>query len=268
MDTSEQSKTKQIKRSYNIAVIFFFIIMGIILAGCLYLKSFSPTYLFINNTPFQVHTSLVGSSSPTVPLDIAPGERQLVHWSWVSGQLSLPLRSDGQRIEPKYNLIIFKVYYLSDFPDKWGVKKETKMSFVSCMDSLYVDRRDYYSYWKGKFSGLYPNLRVYDAGAYCELNDGNQLISFSHFPADGEVSGTGQTIVLFDKKDNMLKATENFDCQTIGDLGYPVFASLEDNIVTMTCSSGDAGQLLKSTYELDLETFEFSLTNKDTSLPE
>lgn len=119
MDAVEQAKIKQIKRYYNIVVIVLLIIMGIILAGSLYLKSSSPTYLFINDTEFQVHTSLIGSSSPTVRLNIVPGERQLVHWSWVSGQLDLPRGSDGQRIQPKYDLIVFKVFYISDFPRDW-----------------------------------------------------------------------------------------------------------------------------------------------------
>lgn len=237
------------------------------MAGWIYFKSLYPTYLFINNTSTSFNGYWQGASS-SVDFNVASGERKLINIPVSVDKAPLPFTANGENMKPKYNLIVFKLFYLSDFPDQGAAKEETKMSFVSCMDSLYVDRRDYYSYWKGKFSGLYPNLRVYDAGSYCELNNGNQLISFSHFPTDGEVAGTGQTIILFDEEDKVLKATENFHCQTMGDLGYPVFESLEDNIVTMTCSSGDAGQFLKSTYELDLETFEFSLTNKDTSLPE
>lgn len=148
------------------------------------------------------------------------------------------------------------------------VEEGIKKSFVLCIDSLYSYNRDQYNVWKTKLSELYPSLRVYDVGAYCELNNGNKLISFSHFPANGEISVAGQTIILFDENNNILKATQNFYCQTIGDLGYPVFKSLENDIVTMTCSSGDAGHFLKSTYELDLNTFEFRLINEDMSLPE
>jgi hypothetical protein len=149
-----------------------------------------------------------------------------------------------------------------------SVEEKAKISFVSCADSLYSDNRAQYNFWQAKFSELYPDLRVYDAGAYCELNNGNQLISFSYVPVDGEIpEEVGQTIILFDKNNDVLKATENFHCLTLGDIGYPKFKSLEKNKVTMTCSSGDAGNFLELTYELDLDTFEFSLTSRYESYP-
>ncbi len=149
-----------------------------------------------------------------------------------------------------------------------SIEGKKGMSFVSCSESLYSDNRAQYHFWQAKFSELYPDLKVFDAGAYCELNNGNQLISFSHVPVGGEIpEEQGQTIILFDKNNDVLKATENFQCVTLGDVGYPTFKSLEKNKVTMTCSSGDAGNFLELTYELDLDTFEFSLTSRYESYP-
>lgn len=133
----------------------------------------------------------------------------------------------------------------------------TNESLVSCTKSLYLDNRNQYDFWEAKFSKLYPNLKVYDAGAYCKLSNGDQLVSFSHFSQDK--TKAGQTIILFDKNNNLLKATDGFYCQTMGDLGYPVFDSIKDNKVIMSCSSGDAGYSLKQTYELNLDTFKFNL---------
>lgn len=154
-------------------------------------------------------------------------------------------------------------------PDEAPVQQDIDASaftFVSCSDSLYSDSPEQYEAWEQKFSELYPNLRVYDAGAYCVLNNDYQLISFSYFSTDGTVNNAGQVVALFDGNDQLLKTTENFRCNTMGDLGYPVFMSLENSVVTMMCSSGDAGHYLRETYELHLDTFAHKLTATESSL--
>lgn len=142
-------------------------------------------------------------------------------------------------------------------------KATSEISFVTCMESLYNEDRGKYDYLKNKFAELYPDLRVYDAGAYCELSSGNQLVSFSHFTASGKIEDASQTIVLFDANNNQLTATIDFYCETIGDLGYPIFQSIDNNIVTMRCSSGDAGASIKQIYELDIDTFEFNFIKEE-----
>lgn len=137
-------------------------------------------------------------------------------------------------------------------------------TFVSCSDSLYSDSPEQYEAWEQKFSELYPDLRVYDAGAYCVLNNDYQLVSFSYFSTDGTVNNAGQVVALFDERDQLVKATENFRCNTMGDLGYPVFTSLEKGVVTMVCSSGDAGNYLRETYELHLDTFAYTLATTES----
>lgn len=158
----------------------------------------------------------------------------------------------------------------SEFPKS---PPENKPGFVSCIDSLFfyskekIEAGEYeegesdYTLWKERFAELYPELDVYDAGAYCELEGGQKLISFSYFDpsieSDKPLDQGGQMIILFDENDNKLKATEGFYCPTLGDLGYPTLESLEEGMVTMSCNSGDAGQIVKKMYQLKLESFEY-----------
>lgn len=132
------------------------------------------------------------------------------------------------------------------------------LGFKSCVNSLFSSYdRTAYDYWKSKFASLHPDLSVYDAGAYCDLQDGTKLISFSHFKSDVK----GQTVALFDSADSLLKETKDFYCPTAGDLGTPHFISIQNGIVRMTCSSSDGAYSFVQDYDLDLNDFTFKLVS-------
>jgi hypothetical protein len=89
------------------------------------LKSATPALLFINDTDHDVSQTVVGPTSPSVHLSLKPGERQLVNMPWYIGwgEPQLP-----ENVGPKYNFLVFKVYYLSAFPNPWWTHGEYFLS--------------------------------------------------------------------------------------------------------------------------------------------
>jgi len=137
------------------------------------------------------------------------------------------------------------------------------ISFKLCIDSLYSDDIEKYNFWEATFILLHPQLKIYDAGSYCDLTDGTKLVSFSHFASSDSISA-GQTIILFDSDNNVIKETEDFYCQTIGDLGTPRFDSIDNGIVQLSCNSGDGPVALHQFYELNLDDFSYIFLRKET----
>ncbi len=177
--------------------------------------------------------------------------------------------------ESNYEDCLWRINFNNGVDTRRKTIETSEMLFLFCDDSIFLDRPKEYDFWESRFSELYPDLNVYDAGAYCRLNTGGRLISFSHFSKDSKgLSGkelmdkAGQTIILFDASNTLLRATEGFYCKTSGDLGYPTFKSLIDGKVIMNCESGDAGWHFKSTYELDFDTFDFRLINEEVTEPQ
>jgi hypothetical protein len=144
-------------------------------------------------------------------------------------------------------------------------RKIAAITFSECIDSLYRSDRNAYASWKGKFKAMHPEYSsIYDAGSYCALSDGTQLVSFSYFAASDHKE-KGQAIVLFDSEGEALKETQDFFCKTLGDLGTPKFDSLQDGKAGLSCVSVDAGQKAEQIYELDLDTFAYTLIRDDLS---
>lgn len=113
---------KSIKRSKRIIHVLFGIALAIVSVfaiGCLYLEALSPAQLFVNDTEQPVNAYLLGASSPGIHIDVAPGESQLVDMPSWWGKPNFPRTADGERVKPRWNLIVFKVYNLSDFPEDW-----------------------------------------------------------------------------------------------------------------------------------------------------
>ncbi len=124
----------------------------------------------------------------------------------------------------------------------------------ACLKSLYEDM-DAYDYWEERFTATFPDLDVYDAGAYCELEDGTKLVSFSYFYDNELDPGAGQMVVLFDQANQLLKSTDDFVCPTLGDVGYPKFDSIESDILNMYCGVLDPASPYHVKYKLNLDTF-------------
>ncbi len=121
-------------------------------------------------------------------------------------------------------------------------EKLAAIVFSECVDSLCEADRDAYSSWKKKFMKLHPEYGgIYDAGSYCELSDGTQLVSFSYF-LKTDHGKDGQAVVLFDGRGNVLKEPQGFRCRTIGDTGTPKFDSLAEGKLGLRCVSAGAGQ--------------------------
>jgi hypothetical protein len=93
--------------------------LGIIVTLFFIWKAYVPDYIFINDTVDRVQGSILGSSSPTVPIDLLPWETKFVHIPWVSGVPNLLKASPYSRgIEPTTNLVFIKIVKISKLP-KW-----------------------------------------------------------------------------------------------------------------------------------------------------
>jgi hypothetical protein len=52
---------------------------------------------------------------------------------------------------------------------------------INCLNDLYTENKTKFNFFRTKFEEIFPNYSVYDAGAYCSLPNGNQLVSYSLF---------------------------------------------------------------------------------------
>lgn len=113
---------KQVLRSkmvVKVLYIFCVAFAAAVVMLMLWLEALSPMYLFVNDTDNDVHSYIIGAGSPGVRIDIAPGGTQVVDMPSWYGTFDLPRTTDGKRVEPRWNFIVFKIYYLSSFPEKW-----------------------------------------------------------------------------------------------------------------------------------------------------
>jgi hypothetical protein len=113
---------KNVKRSKSIVNILFAIpvsIVGAFILGLLYLQSLSPAMIFVNDTERAVNEHLLGGTSPSVLLDVAPGESTLIDMPSWWGTPTFPRNDNGDRVRPRWNLVVIEIYYLSDFPESW-----------------------------------------------------------------------------------------------------------------------------------------------------
>ncbi len=137
---------------------------------------------------------------------------------------------------------------------------------MNCDHSLYSSNRALFDSWGKKFATLHPEFFNPYLGSYCELSDGNKLLSFAYF-TDKKITtvNTGaQSVALFDKNDNLLKETKGLNCKTLGDVGAPKIQTLKDNTVVLDCSSGDAGIIITNIFLLNLSDFSFTQLEKST----
>lgn len=107
------------QRFYKILGIGFMIFFGMITAAIIYLEAQSPIHRFVNDTDSEVNALLVGGTSPGVRLSIPPGEKQIVNMPYWWGEPDLPRDENGKRIKPSLNLVVYKVYKFSSFPEDW-----------------------------------------------------------------------------------------------------------------------------------------------------
>jgi len=129
--------------------------------------------------------------------------------------------------------------------------QENTILFSSCTKSLYSYNPNQYNFWKTKFNNINKDIRAYDAGAYCKLSNGKQLISFSYFTIENNIPG--QTITLFDSNNNLEKTTKNFSCNIKEKWIYPVFNGISNNNIHISCQSKNGE---KETFTLSLETWQ------------
>lgn len=144
-----------------------------------------------------------------------------------------------------------------------------KVSAKSCISSLYSDDRAKYDFWKNKYGSLHSEFQMYDAGSYCLLSNGTQLVSFAYFKRGGSQEGgaigpnaAGQSIALFDANNNLVRETRNLYEHTLGDLGSPRIDSVSNGKVQFSFSSGDAGVSVKQSYQMTLSDFNFTKTGQ------
>ena len=150
-----------------------------------------------------------------------------------------------------------------------GTSEVTPIGIESCISSLYTENRTQYDYWKRRYGDMHPEYAMYDAGSYCLLNDGTQLVSFSFFKKTGGTPGAaGQSIALFDAKGTLIRETNGLVQKTLGDVGTPRIDALKAGKVFFSFSSGDAGATMKQTYELQLSDFSFVKTGTTSALVE
>lgn len=82
-------------------------------------NAYAPAHLFINDTADRVQGSIIGSSSPTTPIDLSPGETKLIRTPWMSGTPRILKASPYARgIEPTANLVFIRIVRISTLP-KW-----------------------------------------------------------------------------------------------------------------------------------------------------
>ena len=106
------SRVEKTKKRYKAFGIFTLAVFGIFLAGFVYLESQSPAYLFVNDTNASMQTGIVAQTSPAVRINLEPGEKKFVDMpSWWHADFG---RGDSE-IKPRYNFIVFQIFYLSDF---------------------------------------------------------------------------------------------------------------------------------------------------------
>jgi len=143
--------------------------------------------------------------------------------------------------------------------DKKNAGIVTPVSSINCLNNLYTDDKLKYTLFETKFEEIFPNYSVYDAGAYCSLPNGNQLVSYSFF-INKTVStwdDSRQIFVLFDSNNNYMLKSNIIFCQPMGDVGYFKFTDTSSlNSIITTCTVSDAGHSASMSVELNGETLE------------
>lgn len=109
----EKAHIERSKKLYKVLGILLILLAVTVVAAIIYIQSLSPAYLFINDTDERVNMHVIGGTSPGVRVNLAAGEKQVVDMSWWWGKPQLP------DVKPKYDLLIYKVFYLSTFPEEW-----------------------------------------------------------------------------------------------------------------------------------------------------
>jgi hypothetical protein len=91
-----------------------FIVVGIMVALFLIWMAMFPDYIFINDTGDHIQGSIFGDSSPTIPIDLLPGQTKLTVIPWVSGAPNLLKASPYSReIHPTCNLLFVRIVKIS-----------------------------------------------------------------------------------------------------------------------------------------------------------
>lgn len=121
-----------------------------------------------------------------------------------------------------------------------------------------------YQVWKDRIEKQFPGLYVDIMGAYCKINNGNTVVSFSYSSSSGV---SKQRIALFNKRGQYIKFTDNLDCRF--DSGnYFRFQNESNGLISMVCEnnftrgnwSGVYKKIISSTfYTLNLSTLESEL---------
>ncbi len=113
-----------------------------------------------------------------------------------------------------------------------SVDRPTEFTLGACVQNIYEENRMQYNSWEGVFTELFPELKVYDAGASCELTTLDEtyyLVTFSYFNSDT----ANQMVALFDSDANLQNKAE-FKCDTLGDLGYAKINNLSGTTLSLS----------------------------------
>jgi hypothetical protein len=143
--------------------------------------------------------------------------------------------------------------------DKKNARTVAPISWINCLNNLYTNDRQKYTLFETKFEEIFPHYSVYDAGAYCTLPNGNQIVSYSFFinKTASTWDDSRQIFVLFDSNNNYILKSNIIFCQPMGDVGYFKFTNTSSlNSIITTCTVGDAGHTASMTVELNGETLE------------
>jgi len=139
---------------------------------------------------------------------------------------------------------------------------EGAVSIENCVENLYSRDRSAYDKWKKVYSDLHPSYNVYDAGDSCALRNGEQLVSFSYFEMEENMTNGGQSVALFSESGELIRETQGLSVKTPGDLSYPHIIGMQNNIISIGIGGGDAGCTMGKEYEVDYESFTITLTRE------
>lgn len=140
-------------------------------------------------------------------------------------------------------------------------------TYTTFCNNIVQENDPEYQTWKDRIEKQFPGLYVNIMGAYCKINNGNTVVSFSYSSSSGEDK---QRIALFNKRGQYIKFTDNLDCRF--DSGnYFRFQNESNGLISMVCENnftrgnwnGVYEKIRSSTfYTLDLSTLESELMSE------
>ena len=115
----EEKHAKRWGRGTKIGGIMLAIFFVLMFGGAIFLELQSPAYIYVNNTDKHAKGYVIGATSPGHILDLEPGEKDWLDMPSWWGKPEDPRNDAGDRVMPKYDFGVLKVFYLSEFSEEW-----------------------------------------------------------------------------------------------------------------------------------------------------